>query len=300
MDITNPVSPNSISPPQNPANTPSVPKNPLPSAPKPFRLPVGILIVLLIVAFLGGLLLSAWYFQFQLQKANEQAATAQNGEAKKTLIIGTDPSGPPMESLNEKGELMGYDVELGYRLANELGRKAEFKTMSWDPLFAALKNKEIDMIISSVTITDERKKLYAFSQPYINAGQVIVSRTDKPITSLAGLTGKKISVQKGTTNEKEAFKHTSANLVISTETFDEAAKLLAEGKSDAMISDLTLAKGFIDQYENLKITSDPFTNEYYGIVLRKEDIELLDEINHALNVLQVKGILTDLTQKWLQ
>lgn len=261
--------------------------------------PVVLVLIALIVFFLGALLIDGWYFQSQLTKLNEKTTASTTATPLQTLIVGSDATAPPMESMNKEGGLSGYDIDLGYRLANEMGVKIEFRNVPWDYIFQELKDKKIDMIISSVTITDERKKLYDFSDPYINAGQIIVSRKDNPITSTAQLKGKKISVQKGTTNEKEAVKFTSPDLVMSYDDFIAATKALADGKVDAMISDLTLAKGFIGEYSNLKITSDPFTNEYYGIVVRKGDTSLLKKVNEALGVLRVKGILTDLKQKWL-
>ena len=274
----------------------------LPPTSKPissnFKFPI--IMILLIIAFLGGLALSAWYFQSQLQKMNLVKPEVKTVEAQpKILIIGTDATDPPMEYVNKEGGLVGYDIDLGYRIANEIGIKAEFKNIKWDNIFNDLLSKKIDMIICSVTITDERKQKYAFSTPYINVGQVLVSRINNPVTSISELKGKKISVQKGTTNEKEALKLTSPDFVLSYDDITDAAKMLSEGNSDVMISDLVLAKGFMSKYSNIKITSDPFTNEYYGVVLRKEDTALLKKVNDALSVLRTNGILTNLKQKWL-
>jgi polar amino acid transport system substrate-binding protein len=271
------------------------------NSPRSKSLPFPLIILFLIIAFFIGLIISAWYFQTKLQEFNN-TAKPEVGEVitqPKTLIIGTDPTDPPMEFINKQGGLVGYDVDLGYKLANEIGVRAEFKNIAWEDIFKELLDKKIDMIIDAVTITDERKQKYGFSEPYLNAGQVIVSRKDNLITSLAALKGKKISVQKDTTNEKEAIKFTDPNLVLRYEAYTDAAKALSEGKVDAMITDLTLAKGFVGQYDNLKISSDPFTNEYYGIVVRKEDTQLLKKINDSLNSLRTKGILIDLKQKWL-
>lgn len=289
-----------------PVTPPSAASSSTPPANKGMSL--ALIIIFLVVSFLGGLLIAGWYFQTQLQKFTsnapavkvESSANTKTADKPQTLIIATDATAPPMESLNEQGGLIGYDIDLGYRITNEMGLTAEFKNIPWDNIFTDLENGNIDMIISSVTINDERKQKYAFSEPYINAGQVIVSRKDNPITSTAQLKGKKISVQKGTTCETEAFKYTDPKLVISYNEFIEAANAVSNGVTDATICDLTLAKGYIDQYENLKITSDPFTNEYYGVVIRKDNTELLKKVNEALAVLRVKGILTDLKQKWLE
>lgn len=283
--------------PEKPESTETPATPPVP--PKPRKgLPLPVIIVFVILAFLFGLLLAGWYFQSQLQQAKlSENDTVQ--PIKETLVIGTNATDPPMEYLNDKGTLMGYDIDLGYRIANEIGVKAEFKNVEWDNIFQELLDKKIDMIMASVTITDERKKLYNFSEPYLNAGQVIISRKDNPLTEVSTLQGKKIAVQKGTTNETEAYKHTTKELVLVYDEYADIAKAVSVGSAEAALSDLTIAKGLISNYDNVKITSDPFTNDYYGIVMRKEDIDLQKKVNEALTVLRVNGYLTDLKQKWL-
>ena len=183
---------------------------------------------------------------------------------------------------------MGYDIDLGKRIGEELGASVSFKDITWEELFAALERREIDMIMSSVTITDERKKLYDFSDSYLNAGQVIITQRKTTITSVNDLKGKKIAVQQGTTNEEEAVKLTSTDLVIRYPDFVQATQALLTGSVDAILSDLPGAKGIVLEHPTLKITSDPLTNEYYGIVFRKGD-QNRKFINDALSVLKMQG-----------
>lgn len=195
--------------------------------------------------------------------------------------------------------MVGYDIDLAHFLAKEMGHEVTFKNIIFDDLFSSLDKEEIDIIISAVTITDERKQKYDFSMEYLNAGQVIITKkTNLSIRSTADLQGMRISVQKGTVNETEAKKYTAAANVISFPDFEQATKALVENKADAMFTDLPNAKGIIVENPTLKIASDPFINQYYGIVLRKNDPQLKD-VNKALESLRMKGILTDLKQKWL-
>lgn len=267
------------------------------------HIPIPVIFILLIISFFGGLLLAFNYFQNQVKTLNNEInAGKQTNSSKKILkiIIGTDATDFPMEYVNKQGSITGFDVDLGYRIAYEIGAKAEFENISWDNVFPDLQHKKIDMIISSVTITDQRKQLYDFSNPYINSGQIIISRTNNPITNLKELKGKKIAVETGTTNQQEALKYTSPNLVMGYNNLIQAAKDLSDGKADAMICDLTLAKGLINDYSNLKVTSEPFTDEYYGIVFRKDEQNLEDKVNKALTILQVNGYLSDLKQEWIE
>lgn len=259
--------------------------------------PLPLIFILLIFAFIGGILLAGLYYQMELKKVTQQKVPVVAQQKK--IIIGTDATFQPMEYTNKEGGLIGYDIDLGYRISNELGSQAEFRNIPWDNLFKALEDKKIDMIISGVTITDERKQKYSFSDQYLNVGQVVITQqSNNTINSASTLQGKKIGVQQGTTIEKEALKFTSENLVIRFPDFVQATKALVDGKVDAILSDLPAAKGIITANPTLKIASDPLTNEYYGIVFRKDD-PAVKRVNEILTSLRIKGILTDLKQKWL-
>ena len=159
--------------------------------------------------------------------------------------------------------------------------------------------KQINLIIAAVTITPEREKDYDFSIPYINAGEVIITqKTNNVITTTANLKGKKIGVQTDTTDEQEALKFTPKSDVILYSTFVQATQALVAGQIDAIVTDLPDAQGIVSANPTLKIASDPFTNEYYGIVFRKGDPNRV-RINAAIKSLQVRGYLTELRHKWL-
>lgn len=270
------------------------------TSPRHFNIPLP-LSVILIVLFLGGVMFAAWYFLTKIERTNTLISEPNQSTAvalPKKLIVGTDPTLQPME-YTENSKLLGYDIDLTNLIAKELEIEVEFKNIIFDNLFTALEQKEIDMIISAVTITSERQQKYDFSDQYLNAGQVIISKKDNTsIKSTADLKGKKIATQKGTTNEESAIKYTTDNLVIRYPDFEEATKALVDGKADALFTDLPSAKGITVANPTLKIASDPFTNEYYGIVFRKGD-PMVKQINQALESIRIKGFLTDLKQKWL-
>lgn len=297
---TGSVPPSHIEPPHQEHPSGGDAKPPEQHPPHHKGVPLLLVILLLVFAFFGGLLLATWYFQNQLQKVSPVAVTTPKPTtiSKKALIIGTDPTFQPMEYIKD-GKLIGYDIDLGNRIGDEMGVKVEYKQIPWDDLFKALEDKKVDMILSAVTISDERKAKYDFSEPYLNAGQVVITLKDNTsISSASALRGKKIAVQEGTTNEEEALKQTDPSLVIRFPDFQQATQALVNGQADAILSDLPAAKGIIAANPTLKIASDPFTSEYYGIVFRKGDPEVKD-INNVLNILNTKGVITDLKQKWL-
>ncbi|NTV30987.1 amino acid ABC transporter substrate-binding protein [candidate division WWE3 bacterium] len=279
----------------------TVPSQTVPSKPNVFKFTLW-LIPALIIILVVGIFWALQIFKQQTDIKDTSSVGPHIAEIKQrgTLLIGTDATFPPMEYLDDTNVLTGYDIDFGNRIAAELGVTAEFKNIVWDDLFLALENKEIDVIISSVTITDERKNLYSFSEPYINAGQVIITqKTNSTISRTSDLNGKKIGVQKETTNEQEAIKYTPDKYVVRYDDFQAATQALIDGAVDAIFSDLTNAKGIVKSYPDLKIASDPFTSEFYGIVMRQNEEDLGTELDRAVGLLQQRGILTLLKQKWL-
>jgi polar amino acid transport system substrate-binding protein len=262
----------------------------------------------LIMVLAGSAFVSFQVFQAGPKKdsAIVPAQTQRLGmsEKKEKIIFGTDATYPPMESIDAKtGGLVGFDIDLGNKIAEEMGDAAEFSNIPWDDVFIALEQGKIDAIVSSVTITDERKQKYLFSNPYINAGQVIVvSRTSTNAATLVPeqLAGKKVGVQADTTSEVAAKKYIQASMITSYKDYLQAANDLSTGKIDAMFIDLTAAKGLIDKLPNLRIASDPFTKEEYGFVLKKDNVVLQQRINTVIESLRERGILDNLKQKWFQ
>ena len=217
----------------------------------------------------------------------------------KKLVIGIDATLEPMEYI-DNGKMVGYDIDLSYALAKELHADIEFQKINFDDLFNTLDQHQINMIISAVTITRERQQKYAFSEGYLNAGQVIIARKeDTTIHTVKELRGKKIATQTGTTNEQEALKYTSDNMVLRYPSFVEATQALKEKKVDALFTDLPNAKGIVSRNADLKINGAPFTQEYYGIVFLKNDPSVT-QVNYALMSLRKHGILAQLERKWLR
>ncbi|MBA3724553.1 MAG: transporter substrate-binding domain-containing protein [Candidatus Levybacteria bacterium] len=240
------------------------------------------------------------FIQTQVEKnyVNASQTVPSAVTEPKKLVIGIDATLEPMEYI-ENGELIGFDVDLGNHLAEELDADIEFRNIIFDNLFNSLDQRQINMIISAVTIIEERQQKYDFSDSYLNAGQVIITQKENnTIREVTDLKGKMIATQTGTTNEKEAIKHTSDHLVIRYSDFVHATKAVSEGNVDALFTDLPNAKKITSKNANLKIVNDPFTDEYYGIVFIKGDPSVT-QVNAALEALRKKGILNELEKKWL-
>lgn len=257
-----------------------------------------ILFILLAFAVLVGL--GYWYYS-QREYLGVQDPLLKKIKSQGRIIIGTEASYPPMESIDEEGNFIGMDIDIAKRIADSLGVIAEFRDIPWNQLFEAVKTGEADMIISAITITTERAQDMDFSDPYFNAGQIVVVKRNGE-TTIQGpedLRGKRVGAQIGTTSYKEAREHTEEYLVRDYESYDLAKDELLRGEIDAIIIDYPAGLGMVGQEPDLVIVGEPFTQEFYGIAVQKNQKVLLAEINEVLRRLKKEGELQRLEAIWL-
>ena len=220
------------------------------------------------------------------------------------ITVATDATWPPMEFINADKEIVGYDIDLLTMAAQEGGFIVEFRNTAWDGIFAGLANGEYDAVISSVTITEDRQKTMDFSIPYINAGQVlIVAGSTTGVTVLADLKGESVGAQIGTTGSFEVEKVDGVTL----RTYDElglAIEDLVNGRIAGVVADTPIAADYVLQNDNysgrLKIVGEPFTEEYYGVAVKKGNSAVLDRINEGLRRVLAAGKDKELQDKWLK
>lgn len=228
----------------------------------------------------------------------------QKAEAKKVITIATDATWPPMEYVDENKNIVGFDVDLMNAAAEAGGYEIKLLNTAWDGIFAGLANGEYDAVCSSVTITDERKATMDFSIPYVNAGQVlVVAMNNNTDTVLADMKGKEVGAQIGTTGAIE-IQNTAG---VTLKTYDEiglAIADLANGRISGVVADAPIAADFVLQNEEyskkLKIVGVPFTDEYYGVAVKKGNKEVLDLINAGLKKVIDSGKAEELEKKWLR
>jgi polar amino acid transport system substrate-binding protein len=221
----------------------------------------------------------------------------------KTVTVATDATWPPMEMVDANKQIVGYDIDFMNAVAKEAGFKVVFKNTAWDGIFAGLEAGQYDAIISSVTITPERQAKYDFSLPYINAGQILVVPNAEKATKIADLKGKKIGAQIGTTGAMAIKKTAGAEL----KTYDEvglAFEDMAAGRISGVVCDEPTAIIYALQKKEykskFKIVGKPFTQEAYGIVVKKGNKDLLAQINKGIAAAKKKKIDEQLRKKWLK
>ena len=217
------------------------------------------------------------------------------------LSVATDATWPPFEFIDTKTkEIQGFDIDVMTAIAEKADLDIEFVNVGWDPLLAGMAQGTYDLAISSITITEERKEVMLFSDPYFAAGQmVVVAKDDTSITGPGNLSGV-VGAQIGTTGSFEIDKIDAATL----KTYDDiglAFQDLINGQIVAVVCDNPLALDYVKENpDKLKTVGEAFTDEYYGIAIAQANEDLVDPINAAIAALKAEGKFEELSKKWLQ
>lgn len=232
---------------------------------------------------------------------SEDSSSGTDGDkGYSKLLVGTEATFAPFESMNDKGEIIGIDVDVMNAIGAEIDAEVEFKNVGWEPVFQQVTNKELDLGASGITITDERKQTYDFTDPYYEAMLMIVVKEDSPIETLAEIKDKKISVQINTTGHEAAKKLqgiTSSN-ILAYENQPIAFQEVINGTAAAAIGDNAVVLEYLknNPKSGLKaIESDEFEKEYYGFMVKKGNKELLDLLNEGLQKIKDNGKLEEIT-----
>jgi len=230
--------------------------------------------------------------------------TTDSASDTKKWRFATDASFPPMEFVDEQKNIVGFDIDLLNAIAELQGFEVEYKNTAWDGIFAGLDSGAYDAIISAVTIYDDRKVTYDFSDPYVNSGQAVVVRADEAaIQGGDDLAGKTVGAQIGTTGAF-AVQDIEGAALKEYDTIDLALLDLTNGNLDAVVVDTPVAADFAlasEQFAGkLKIVGEPLTDESYGILVRKgENGDLLAAFNEGVQKIRDNGTYDQIYAKWI-
>lgn len=208
----------------------------------------------------------------------------------KVIKMGTNAAFPPYE-FKEGEEFKGIDVEIADAIAKELGMELEIVDMEFDSIITSVQKGEVDFGMAGMTVTDERKEEVDFTSSYATGVQVIVVSEGSDITTIDDLEGKKIGTQLGTTGDIYSKDDFGEENVVSYSKGADAIIALKGGDVDAVIIDNEPAKAFVADNEGLKILDTEYAIEDYAIAIAKDNTELLDEINAALEKLTADGTI---------
>lgn len=225
-------------------------------------------------------------------------------EKKEKVVVAVDGTLIPMAFIGENSELAGFEVDLIQEVAREAKLAIEFVNVEWAGLFGGLVTRKFDVIISSVTILEERKKRMAFSIPYLRSGVAMVVRKEAQgmetlddVKKINGTVGAHLGTTSWFLIEKDPQLRAKGY-----QQYGHAIADLIKGEIDAVVGEssgtLYYKTHEKELFEKIKMVGEIMTDEFYGIVLRKEDRGLMEKINRALARLLKNGAVQKLHDKW--
>lgn len=226
-------------------------------------------------------------------------------QAADKIVIGTDSTYPPFEYLDASGQFLGFDMDIGRALCAEMKVECSFVSQEWDGIIPALQAKKFDAILSSMSITPERKKLVDFTDKIYNTPPAIAIPKDSKVTSLDDLKGKTIGAQTSTTHANYAEKHLPDTQLKLYPTADEYKLDIADGRVDAVIDDVVVLSEWVKSKDGacckiLKTlpVDKEINGEGAGIAVRKGDDALREKFNKAIAAIRANGTYKKIQDKY--
>ena len=217
----------------------------------------------------------------------------------KKLYVGTNAEFEPFE-YREGGNIVGFDIELIGEISKLINKDIEVEDMAFDGLLPALQTKKIDLIIAGMTATEERKKFVNFSESYYKSQQaIVVNKDENGINNFDNLIEKEVGVVLGYTGDIIVSEMTNVKVQRYNAT-SEAIMALKSKKVQAVVLDYEPAKNYSAQNPELKLIETDSQSEEYAIAIRKEDTQLLNDINKALATLKENGTYDALLNKYFK
>ena len=222
------------------------------------------------------------------------------------IRVGLDPTFPPLEAKAKDGSLMGFDVDLALRIAQAMGVRPVFSQMPFKNLLPALKAKQIDLIISGMTITPARNLEAVFVGPYLLSGQtaLIKGQLASRVRRVADLNSSAYTVAatSHTTSEQAVRDILPKAKLIAVRGEQNAIKLLLDGQAHAMVADMPFCAAMAFRYadKDLVHLDVPFTFEPLGMAIAPGDPELANWLDNFLMVLKGRGVLDNMGDYWFR
>ena len=225
-----------------------------------------------------------------------------------TLRFGMDASYAPFESVNQQGQIVGFEVDYANAICAKIKVTCTFQNQDWDGVIPALLSSKFDVIFSSMNVTETRKQKVIFSNVYYATPPVFVGQADsKPDTSPAALKGKTIGTQSSTIHAAYLEKYYKDSEIKLYPTQDEPNLDIANGRLDYVVGDILVEQEFIDKKGNgcckvlSEIKRDPAIHgPGVGAAFRPEDTDLRDKFNKAIDELDADGTYAKLEAKYFK
>ena len=218
-----------------------------------------------------------------------------------TLKAGINPEWAPFESLDDAGNIVGFDADLVTAINAQSGLNIVFESTNFDSIITGVQTGLYDLGISCISVTEERQVNVDFTTPYLTSGPCLVSKLDGGLTDSASLMGKRIGGQSGTTGIEKAEELTDQDNVFSYTKALDAVMDLVKGNLDAVIVDKPVAQQILTQLNNANLAiSDTvtFDPEEYAIAIAKGKDDIKAKLNTAIEALTADGTIATLADKW--
>ena len=230
---------------------------------------------------------------------NKSGGVLERMEESKELNVAFEGTYPPFNFIDDNDEFQGFDVDISNEIAERLGVEANFIATKWDGLIGGLKADKFDIIISQMTVTEERKKSVDFTDPYVISGSVLITREDtNDITKLEDIKGKNVGVGGGTTFEEVANSVDGAEVKLYKAVGDYIQDLTNK-RLDVIINDqLLISYNIKEQNLPIKISSDILNKDEIGMAVNKGNEDFIEQVNKALSEMKEDGTYTEIYKKW--
>ena len=233
-----------------------------------------------------------------------QVAVAQDDKWAK-IRIGVEGAYPPFSSVDEEGELVGFDIDIARALCEEMKAECELIQQDWDGIIPALQAKKYDAIVASMSVTEERKEQVSFTDRYYKDGGKFMRRKgDKIKVSYNALEGKSVGVQRGTVTDKFATAEFPGAEIRRYDELTNAHLDLQQGRIDLVLADQFPQADFAEKNDDVEVTGPTYTNsKYFGdiaIAVRHEDEDLREKFNAAILALRENEVYQTINDKYFK
>lgn len=221
--------------------------------------------------------------------------------AQDALRVGAYPANPPWQNRTESGAFEGFEVDIVNEIAARMGTTAQIEGYDFRALFVATASGRVDMVISSLTITDERLESQSFTQPYVEGAMGIGVREGSDIRSLEDLRGRRVGTIATSFPERWLNERAEEIGFASNSTYDTTANMLTDlmtGRVEAVVNDVVGLRYAFTQMQGLEVSHEIVTGERFAMMMPK-DSPLLEQVNDIITEMKTDGTMAELYERWL-
>lgn len=237
----------------------------------------------------------------RLLMASTVALLAVPAFAADPIMVGAYPANPPWQNKLKDGSFEGFEVDIVNEVAARIGRSTQIDGYDFRALFVATASGRVDMVISSLTITDERLESQSFTQPYVEGALGIAVASGTDIASVDALKGKNVGVIATSFPEAWAKEREGDIGFASMKSYDTVVNMLTDlraGRVDAVLNDVVGLRFAATQTKGVEVTHEITTGERFAIMMPK-DSPMLGDVNDAITAMKSDGTMAKLYEKWM-